>query len=169
MKHIFLGFHFHVRSFVQILNGIETLACPSNFTFWLVPSTVVPLFAVLLYQYLIMPNISQLHEGHIIVCNGKALPVDMKLGVSVEQGKQTQTDNQIMFMQIDIKTSKNEAIMGYSYSYKSPNVTTTESKKVIPIKIFLEPVVRVYKTKIIRKVSTLLLLDLRMMFGGVVH
>ena len=58
--------------------------------------------------------------------------------------------------------------MGYSYSYKSPNVTTTESKKVIPIKIFLEPVVRVYKTKIIRKVSTLLLLDLRVMFDGVV-
>ena len=47
----------------------------------------MPLFAVLLYQYLIMPNISQLHEGHIIVCNGKALPVDMKLGMSVEQGK----------------------------------------------------------------------------------
>ena len=45
--------------------------------------------------------------------------------------------------------------MGYSYSYKSPNVTTTESKKVIPIKIFLEPVVRVYKTKIIRKVCIL--------------
>ena len=34
-----------------------------------------------------MLNISQLHEGHIIVCNGKALPVDMRLGMSVEQGK----------------------------------------------------------------------------------
>ena len=43
--------------------------------------------------------------------------------------------------------------MGYSYNYKSPHVSTTEPKKIIPIRIYLAPVVRIYKTKIIRKVG----------------
>lgn len=42
--------------------------------------------------------------------------------------------------------------MGYSYNYKSPHVSSTEPKKIIPIRIYLAPVVRIYKSKIIRKV-----------------
>ena len=42
--------------------------------------------------------------------------------------------------------------MVYSYNYKSPHVSSTEPKKIIPIRIYLAPVVRIYKSKIIRKV-----------------
>ena len=42
--------------------------------------------------------------------------------------------------------------MGYSYNYQSPHESTSEPKKIIPIRIYLAPVLRIYKTKIIKKV-----------------
>ena len=42
--------------------------------------------------------------------------------------------------------------MGYSYNYQSPHESTSEPKKIIPIRIYVAPVLRIYKTKIIKKV-----------------